>query len=147
MYTVEHIGYIVYDIDNTMKLFKNFLGVQNWEVREMAPPKLYNSTFYGKKVEHSFKIAYGSINDFMIELIMPLGGPNVYSKFLKEKGEGLHHICLAFKSDKDLESAKEEYLKQGGEVIQSGHVKKEKVEGRYYYVKKDAIVLELKLVN
>ena len=145
MFTVEHIGYIVKDIYNTMEIFKKFFGVKNWDVREMAPPKLYNSTCYGEKVKHSFRIAYGSINDFIIELLMPLEGNSVYSKFLKEKGEGLHHICITFENEKELESTKEDYLNQGGKVIQSGRIKKEKVEVLYYYVEKDAIVLELLL--
>ena len=46
---------------------------------------------------------------------------------------------------KELESIKEDYLNQGGKVIQSGYVKKEKVDGCYYYIEKDAIVLELLL--
>ena len=110
--------------------------MQNWEVREVAPPKLYNSTYYGEKVEHSFKIAYGLINNFVIELIMPLGGNSVCPKLLEERGEGLHHICITFENEKELEPNKEDYLNQGGKVIQSGCFKKEKVEERYYYIKK-----------
>jgi methylmalonyl-CoA/ethylmalonyl-CoA epimerase len=141
---VGHIGWVVQDIDKSKELFTKFLGLKDWLVYDMAPPKLHDSICYGEKVEHSFRIASAPLGGFTLELIMPLKGKNVYSKFLKEKGEGLHHIGLTpFESDKELELVKEEYVSQGGKVIQSGRNQKEKGISHYYYIEKDALVLEM----
>jgi len=55
-----------------------------------SPPKLYNSIYYGEKVEQSLKIDYSLINNFIIELIISLGGNGVYPKFLEERGK----VCI-----------------------------------------------------
>jgi len=147
LYNVEHVGYVVHDIDKYMKIFNDFFGLKDWKVRTMKPPMLYELTCYGEEVSHSFKIAMASLDGFTIELIMPIEGENVYSDFLKERGEGLHHICLTFATEEELELTKEKYMNMGGKVIQGGKVKKPKGNGLYYYIEKGGIILELKLGN
>ena len=55
---VGHIGWVVQDIDKSIEPFKKILGLQNWIVYDMAPPKLHDSTCYGEKVEFWVTLNY-----------------------------------------------------------------------------------------
>ncbi|MDD3818373.1 MAG: VOC family protein [Bacteroidales bacterium] len=144
MNKVNHIGYIVKDVDKAMELFNKSFGVQNWKVIELTPPNIYDATYYGENVEHSFKAAKTTIDDLSIELIMPLSGKSVYSKFLEERGEGIHHIAKIYTEEEEFKLAVDKYVKHGGKIIQSGRCKLENGgESHYYYIEKDALVLEV----
>ncbi|MHA1394292.1 MAG: VOC family protein [Promethearchaeota archaeon] len=143
-FKVDHIGFVVHDLDKSVKQFSDFLGIENWTMRVIEDPVLDNATYYEQKVCHSFKFTTGCcLNGIAVELLMPIKGKNVYDDFLKEKGEGLHHICLLFSSEEGVKKAKDEFIQRGGEMIQSGRIDKRNI---YYYVEKDGIVLELAYV-
>jgi len=140
-YEIDHIGFVVKDIDKSIKEFSNYLNIKDWQRITMKPPLLIKSTLYGKKVEHTFEVATGTLNNLHIELLMPLEGKSVFTEFLQKNGEGLHHIDLFFKKLDDLEKKLKEMIEEGGEIIQSGMWTK----GCYYYIKKDNLILELKV--
>ena len=73
---------------------KNTFAIGLWDIRIFDADSLTNMTYHGKPARFGFKLArphnkLGSIN---IELIQPLEGENVYSDFLRQHGEGIHHI-------------------------------------------------------
>ena len=45
-----------------------------------------------KRVDYKMRLAQCSIGDIGLELVEPLDNISIYAKFLKEFGEGLHHI-------------------------------------------------------
>jgi methylmalonyl-CoA/ethylmalonyl-CoA epimerase len=45
-----------------------------------------------ERVDHAFRLAGTQVGDFRLELIEPLDDRCVYAEFLKEHGEGLHHV-------------------------------------------------------
>jgi hypothetical protein len=59
--------------------------------------------------------------------MQPLSGESVYTHFLEDKGEGIHHIKEWVD---DCAAAIEEYRKKGIEVIQSGKYD----EDEFYYL-------------
>ncbi|RLC35473.1 MAG: hypothetical protein DRH33_08515 [Candidatus Nealsonbacteria bacterium] len=140
-YEIDHVGFIVKDIDKSIKEFSNYLKIKDWRRLTIKPPLLIESTLYGEKVEHTFEVALGTLNNFYIELLMPLEGDSIYKEFLQENGEGPHHIDLLFKKLDDLEKKVKEMIEEGGEIIQSGMM----TTGRYYYVKKNKLILELRI--
>jgi len=139
-YKVEHIGFVARDVERTAEMLSNYLGIKDWRILTIEPPVLYDATFHEKKISHSFKVAVAHLNDINIEILMPIKGESVYTEFLREKGEGFHHICYLFSSEVELEEMKEELENKGGKVIQSGKIKG---RGFYYYIEKERIVLEL----
>jgi hypothetical protein len=142
-FKVDHIGFIVRDVEKYATMLTDYLGIQDWIFRPYEPPTLYDQTLDGQNVDHSYKIAMGSLNGFRIELLMPLKGESVYSQVLKKSGESIHHICLDFPSEEDRDKKKEELLKKGGKIIQSGKIKKPGGRAIYYYIEKEGVVLEL----
>jgi len=139
---VVHIGFIVHDVDKAMSELSDVLGIKPWNIRILRPPFLRDTTVYGKPVAHGFKAAIASLGNVSIELLAPLEGESVYVEYLKNKGEGFHHIALAFPTEKELDEAVEKLKGKGGVVIQSGRVGDLAL---YYYVdiKSIGLVLEL----
>jgi hypothetical protein len=142
-FRVDHIGFIVRDVEQYAAMLTEYLEIEDWMFKAFEPPMLYDQKLDGHEVNHSYKIALGSLKNCSVELLMPLSGESVYSRVLEKTGEGFHHICLAFPSEEELEQKKDELLRKGGKISQSGKVTKPQGRGLYYYVEKEGMVLEL----
>lgn len=77
---LNHIGIVVKDIDETMRLFSRVFGAE----------EIGRKTF----AELGQTSALISIGDFKIELMEPCGDKGVVPDFLRKRGEGLHHISV-----------------------------------------------------
>ena len=85
---INHIGIVVRDIQSAQVFYIEKLGLKlsTVEVNEA----------------YQVKIAFFPVGEVLIELIEPLNEDSAIARYLKEQGEGIHHI--AFESDDlDLE--------------------------------------------
>lgn len=115
---VLHIGLIVKDLQKSMEYYWKILGIGPWHIYTLKPPFLVETYLRGKKVSFSMKLAIAEVGNLHLELIQPLSGESVYESFLKEKGEGIHHIgCEIENYDEALE-----YLNKKGIGILMGGV-------------------------
>jgi catechol 2,3-dioxygenase-like lactoylglutathione lyase family enzyme len=139
---VVHIGFIVHDVDKAIKELSNVLGIKPWNIWILRPPFLRDTTVHGKPVAHGFKAAIASLGNVSIELLAPLEGESVYVEYLKNRGEGFHHVAFAFPSEKKLDEAVKKLKDKGGIIVQSGRLGDLAL---YYYVdvKRIGLVLEL----
>ncbi len=111
------VGIVVRDLDESLKRYKNLLGIDSWEVVEINS-STHQFTYHGKPVEHSFKAAFTMLGQLMIELLEPLEGEGIYRDFLNEHGEGLHH--LGHVRVDDLDEAVKELEDAGFPCIETG---------------------------
>ena len=76
-------------------------------------------TVHGKKVDYDMdlRLAKSQLGGIGFEVIQPLMGETVYTEFLKQHGEGLHHLAFGVE-DFDAEVADME--KRGFKVVQTG---------------------------
>jgi len=139
-YKVDHIGFVSRDVEKTAEMLSNYLGIKDWRILTIEPPILCEIVLHGKKVSHSFKIAFARLGVIALEFLMPIEGDSVYSEFLKEGKQGFHHICLVFSSEAELKEERKKLIKRGGKLIQSGRIKERSF---YCYIEKEGIVLEL----
>lgn len=72
---------------------------------------------HNKPLNFGFKIALYKGLNIDLELIQPLDEKGVYAEFLKEHGQGIHHIALSFEDENDYINTVEE---RGNEKIQTG---------------------------
>ena len=93
---IEHVALAVKDVDAPSNLFGSLLGIEHTSSEEITDQKVNT---------HIFDTTQGKI-----ELLDALSDDSPISKFLENRGEGIHHI--AFKVDK-LQSALD-YLKNNG---------------------------------
>jgi methylmalonyl-CoA/ethylmalonyl-CoA epimerase len=77
---IDHIGVVVKDTDETVKVFANLFGFGIEEIK-VFPDQGFKSTILIKDAVR-------------IELIEPMGDSGIIQKFIGESGYGLHHISL-----------------------------------------------------
>jgi hypothetical protein len=70
--------------------------------------------YLGQPLDSKEKVIITKIGDLELEIFEPLEGDSPWNKFLKTKGEGIHHI--GFEVD-DLDEEINKYIKQGARII------------------------------
>jgi len=124
------IAIVVKSIDETVKFYKEVFGIGPFEFREVD---FSNATYYGRKAGYRGKRAFAQLGPVTLELIELIEGKTVHEDFLKEKGEGLHHLGFLVK---DLKKCEEEAEKLGLKVVQG--IKREDGSG-FAYLDSDRI--------
>jgi len=99
MKKIDHIAIAVNSLEDSIKVYTALLGVE---------PEL--ETISAEKV----KTAIYDLNGVSLELIEPTGDDSPITKFLQNRGEGLHHVCL--KVD-NLEETMDELKEKGIDII------------------------------
>lgn len=77
---IDHIAIAVNNVEESLKTFEKVLKVKNKEIMNVTNEKV--------------KVAMLELENSRIELLEPLSDDSPISKFLKEKGEGIHHIAI-----------------------------------------------------
>jgi methylmalonyl-CoA epimerase len=85
---IDHIGIAVNSLTESIPVFAAVLG-ENPTGRESVPSEGVNIVFFGE-------------GDGRIELLEPTDPGSPISRFIRDRGPGLHHVCV---SVPDLEAA------------------------------------------
>ena len=100
---VDHIAIAVNDADRALENYKKILKIDKIDVEEVPNEKV--------------KVVMLNLEDTRLELIEPLEDTSPISKFLKERGEGIHHIAItADEIENDVNHAKENGMRFLGEL-------------------------------
>ena len=85
---IDHIGIAVHDLDAAIDFYRRTYGLAEWERLDLP--------------ERHMAVAVCRIGESMLELITPTSDEAAFARYLREKGEGIHHI--AYEVD-DVEAA------------------------------------------
>jgi methylmalonyl-CoA/ethylmalonyl-CoA epimerase len=77
---VDHIAIAVKNVEEALKNYQKILNVDHLEIEEVPTEKV--------------KVAMLMLQDTRIELMEPTSPDSPISKFLEERGEGIHHIAI-----------------------------------------------------
>lgn len=77
---VDHIAIAVKNLEEALKNYQKILKVDHLEIEEVPNEKV--------------KVAMLMLQDTRIELMEPTSPDSPISKFLQERGEGIHHIAI-----------------------------------------------------
>ena len=77
---IEHIGIAVDDLNKTSSFWGNILNILHTDTEEVESEQVKTTIFDTKKGK--------------IELLSPSSSSSVIEKFIKNKGAGIHHVCL-----------------------------------------------------
>ena len=77
---VDHIAIAVKSVEEALKNYQKILNVDHLEIEEVPNEKV--------------KVAMMMLQDTRIELMEPTSEDSPISKFLQERGEGIHHIAI-----------------------------------------------------
>ena len=127
----QQVAFVVHDVDKTIERLWHVFGIGPWKI----DIRDYNSTldnqmikdmrYHNKPGRFSYKMAETNLgpDGFIIEYIQPLSGENIYSDFLKEHGEGMHHIGWHIvNSQKEFDRVTSMLEGQGFPCLQSARV-------------------------
>ncbi|MBM3132011.1 MAG: hypothetical protein FJZ95_03125 [Chloroflexi bacterium] len=108
---VEQIGIVVKDIEKAVEYYTSTFGWGPFTIQEHA---MKGPLYRGKPTDCRLKLAIARSGTIEIELIQVLEGETPHTEFLREKGEGLHH--LRFRVD-DLNAMLTELAREGIEPL------------------------------
>jgi len=113
---INQVCVVVKDLQKSMEYYWSTFGIGPFTIYTYEPPYVTDMKIRGKPKDYRMKIAFAKMGAIQLELIQPLG-ESIYTEFLNEKGEGIHHIgCYV----DDLDEAVAIVEKQGINVLQSG---------------------------
>jgi len=132
---ITQVAVVVKDLRATMQKYHEVMGWGPWSVYEHKPPALHHTEVRGKPVYYTMLGAEVHCDPIDFEILQPLEGPSIYKEFLKEKGEGLHHVAVV-NSAENVHKALADFKDQGIEVLMSG--KLEDIE--FYYLDSEPVL-------
>ncbi|MBE0597157.1 MAG: VOC family protein [Desulfuromonadales bacterium] len=91
---VYQVGLVVKDCMASVRKYADEYGIGPWGIYEMNPATVGEMTIRGRAEEYAFRAAIAQIGAVMIELIEPLDDKSIYAEFLREHGEGIHHVLF-----------------------------------------------------
>jgi methylmalonyl-CoA/ethylmalonyl-CoA epimerase len=97
---VDHIGFAVHDIDESITFYSAMFGITDWE--RMALPDRF------------MDVAVARVGGVLLELIAPTSDAAAFAKYLREHGPGMHHI--AYRVD-DVAAALAQLKARGAQLI------------------------------
>ena len=106
------IGIVVKSVDETIKYFQEAFGFGPFEIKYVD---YSDATYMGKKAGYRGKRGFFHLGPIEIELVELIDGQTIHADFMKQHGEGLHHIGFEVK---DLAAAKQNAEKAGFKVTQ-----------------------------
>lgn len=77
---INHLGIAVRDLEEALLVWRDGLGLTLLQVVELP--------------ERGLRVAFLPCGEAMIELLAPLHDQSEISKFLSDRGPGIHHVCL-----------------------------------------------------
>ena len=77
---INHVAVVVYDMENSLLFWRDALGLQLHDLRDVPAEKS--------------RVAFLPIAGAEIELVMPTTDDSGIAKYLTKRGPGMHHICL-----------------------------------------------------
>ncbi len=108
---VYQIGIVVRDIEKAAEYYTSTFGIGPFSIIDVD---MEGVLLRGKPISTKIKAAFAQSGPIQIEFIQPVAGENIYTEFLADKGEGLHH--LGFQID-DMDSTLATLAQEGIEPV------------------------------
>jgi methylmalonyl-CoA/ethylmalonyl-CoA epimerase len=90
---IDHIGIAVKSLSEAIKIYEDAIGLQ--------------VSGYDQVDEQGVRVAMLNIGESRIELLEPTGPDSPIEKFMRKRGEGIHHIAVTVENiEKALERLK-----------------------------------------
>lgn len=95
---IEHIGIAVHNLQESIRNYQKILGIKCTSQEEVK--------------DQQVKVGMIPLQYITIELLMPTHEDSPLTKFLKKRGEGIHHLALRVENlDKELKRLQNENVR------------------------------------
>jgi methylmalonyl-CoA/ethylmalonyl-CoA epimerase len=108
----DHLAIVVKDIEKAVDFYTKAFGLSFEEIAEHAlPPDVITR---GKPTPYTMKVTFAQMGPIRLELVQVVEGECIYTEFLRDYGEGIHHLGFEVA---DLEQEVANAEAQGLEMI------------------------------
>jgi hypothetical protein len=115
---IVQVGVVVRDLDRSIEGLSRIFGIRSFGTLDWPPEgRKMEKYYHGEPGNFTAKMAFTRLGPVELELIQPLEGDSIWADFLREHGEGIHHIRF---NVLELEPLFEYMSSQGIEVSQWG---------------------------
>ena len=114
---VLQIAIVVRNLDASVEAYENGYGIGPWEFHEFLPGDVEDLVKDDAPAQYGMRIALTTVGRVQWELIQPIDDRSNYAEFLREKGEGVHHIQVAVD---DYDDALNALREKGNTVVVGG---------------------------
>lgn len=135
-YPLTQISLAVNDLGTTMDRYYQAFGWAPWQVFDHVLPVHHNTQLRGQPVDYSLRGAEVYVGKLNFELLQPLQGPNLWSEFISQRGEGIASIATMFHDRQDGDEVKLQFQKQFGIPVSMKADIGDHIE--YYYLATEA---------
>jgi len=119
---LNQVCMVVNDLEKSMASLWRTFGIGPWDIyirdhtSEIEGESICDMTYYGKPAQFSYKVAMTreKLGGVFIELIQPVAGDNIYRDFLREHGEGVHHLGWHLVESREMFAETWKRLEEGG---------------------------------
>lgn len=98
---IGQVGIVVRDAVQTAKRYSEIFGIGPWLFFDLLPTEMILHDKTLGDVESCIRIGLANLGRMQIELLEPMYGPSTHMEFLKEHGEGVHHLSFGIIDDHD----------------------------------------------
>lgn len=95
------LGIVVKDFYATMDLLYGEFGLGPWQCIRFDQNTLSDVVHLGVPIEYGLDVSHAMVGDVEFELLSPLDDHSTFGKYLKEHGNGMHHVSLSLGSPYD----------------------------------------------
>lgn len=138
---IVQIGVVVQDAEHMAGQYARILGVNAPQVQISEAYDQTQAHYHGQPTAARAKIACFDFGQVQYELLQPVGEPSAWMDFLKQSGDGIHHVAFGV-SGSDVAAAS--FVEHGYPIIQQGFFSSR--AGRYTYLDTErdlSMVIEL----
>ena len=128
---VVQVGWVVKDLDKVVRYWEG-LGLK--DIHRVGIVEFPDTIYRGRKSPIAVKRAYATVGAVEIHWVQPLRGHSVYDEFLRQHGDGVHHLTYATASAEQLQQQVEGFRAKGVGIVQQGTWQGSKEIGRYVYL-------------
>ncbi len=114
---ITQIAWVVSDVAAAEGFLGACLGVRSWNRMPDIRFGPDSCTYRGAPADFTAHISLSYSGATQLELVEPVRGESIYSEFLRERGPGLHHICV---EPEDFDAALRAATAAGTPVVQQG---------------------------
>ena len=103
----NHLGLVVEDTERTIGFYTNVLGLPSFRTDEFPMPRAF---YRDARIETGFRASFCDIGETQLRLFEVVEGESPFAARLRDRGEGMHHLCLHVP---DLEASLSELAERG----------------------------------
>jgi hypothetical protein len=89
---VEKLGFIVHDLNATVRAWSDRAGVGPWHIVNIEPRSLGDIKIGGADGDVRARVAWTMVGSTLFEVIQPITNNTPHARLLAQRGDGLHYV-------------------------------------------------------